>query len=105
MNAKVSRSVMERTFCELESAAIHGRRCPTGLALGAVANAAVRELARRERILLEISGHNWRTVTILTGPNKGKKTQPDPNGARIYRVIGVEDRVNGEIYKPQSRWA
>jgi hypothetical protein len=86
---------MEQIFTLLEKAALAGARCVTNDQLPKGGQAAARELARRGKIRIEVSGHNWRTVTILVGPNAGKSTARDPFGHRVYRVIGTEDLIKG----------
>lgn len=82
---------LDNCFASIERAACEGARCPTNGNCG-VETAYVIELARQGRIRIEISGHNYRTVTILTGPNAGKRTRPDPSGRMSWRVF---DTIGG----------
>lgn len=45
------------------------------------------ELAKAGYFRIEVSGHNWRTIEILVGPDKGARTMDDPKGGTIYRRI------------------
>ena len=85
-------SRLEAVFARLEAAAIAGDRCPENGCDG-VRSDMISALARAGRIKVAISGHNYRTVTILTGPHAGKSTRPDPTGAHVWKVIGTETRV------------
>jgi hypothetical protein len=81
----------------LVDAAVAGERCPTidGIeyrlekrGLPPHAGKAAPDLARLGLIRIEISGKNYRTIEILTGPHKGKRTRG--NGIRPHWII---DRV------------
>ena len=89
---------INQTFALLERAAVEGRRCPMNASpevKGEVAGGAVAALAKAGRIRIEISGQNFRQVTILIGPHKGKKTAPNPNKRRrVWKVIDA----NGSRY-------
>lgn len=71
----------------IEQAAINGTRCPQGTV---VSSHMVRELAREGLIRIEISGKNWRRVTLLKGEHAGKSSAPDPEGRAPYRTIEGE---------------
>lgn len=91
---KRKRPTVEQTFTILEVAAINGARCPTGDVLD---RSNISALAKAGRISIEISGRNWRQVTILEGPHKGKRTAPNPKGHRVYLTIDKAGAlVNGE---------
>lgn len=77
----------EGVFALLESAAINGDRCPQGTV---ISSRMVREIARDGLIRIEISGKNWRCVTLLKGQHAGKATAPDPDGHSPYRTIEGE---------------
>jgi hypothetical protein len=83
---------IERQYKLIEAAAAAGERCPLNSPLGPIDSTALSPLAREGRILVEISGHNWRQITILTGPHAGKRTLPNPNGHAVYRIIGKTTR-------------
>lgn len=78
--------ILDQAFALIECAAINGERCPTRDFLESSVTTA---LARAGRITIEISGRNWRTVTILTGPHAGKTTKPDPFKGHVYQTIGL----------------
>lgn len=102
---------MEHAFRLIEQAAIKGERCPINKSPevngGQLQSGAVSALCREGRILVEISGRNWRQATILTGPHTGKKTAPNPNGEHVYKTVGktvslnLRPRVERE---PRSSW-
>lgn len=70
-------------MCQLENAV---EAEPVGRAPIIRESGLYTALARDGRIEFSVSGHNWRTVKILVGPNAGKSTAPEPNGHRIYMV-------------------
>lgn len=83
-------------FDILEACAVTGERCPDNETKG-LGRALIPDLARAGRIRIDISGHNYRTVTILTGPHAGKSTAPDPSGRRVWRTI---DSAGSHKIKP-----
>ena len=92
---------IQKSFEIIEAAAVKGERCPMNWDLPIMY--AVGVLAREGKIKSEISGHNYRQVTILVGPNAGKSTAPDPSMARIWMVIGKTTIKNGEPWTFQAR--
>lgn len=87
-------STLEETFKALEAAAIAGGRCPMNEPDGPLHYGDVPKLARAGRILIEISGRNFRQVTILVGEHAGKKTAPNPDpNAPIWQTLGKNGRV------------
>jgi hypothetical protein len=65
-------------FATLEGAAASGARCPiTGT--GGLTSQLTGNLARAGKIRIDVYPHNWRVVTIMTGPHAGKSTAPAPN--------------------------
>lgn len=74
------------TFAALEQAAVDGRRCPENGCFG-VAAGTVPGLAREGLIMVAVYAHNYRVVTIMTGPHKGKSTAPCPWSRKPYKVI------------------
>jgi hypothetical protein len=91
---------LEKLFEIVVNAAKFSRRCPTNEELDGAITAAcgLPELARMGRILIEISGRNYRTVTILMGAHAGKRTAPDPGKNRPWLTIGV----NSSKQKPKT---
>jgi hypothetical protein len=83
-------NIGNRVLKMLEIAARDGARCPMNSELPVGAKQMLPDLAREGKIKIEVSGHNWRTVTILEGPEKGKKTAPDPTGSLPYITIDGE---------------
>lgn len=77
---------LDACFAALVSAAIAGERCPQNGSIG-VHKQYTSQLARDGWIKIEISGQNYRAITILTGPHKGKSTAADPSKQRVWRVI------------------
>lgn len=96
---------LDQVFACFVSAALAGKRCPQSHELPAGSPALSRELARQGRIKIEISGHNYRTVEILTGPHAGKRTVGDPDRRAPWRVITVTDLVNGRPHIWARRYA
>jgi hypothetical protein len=88
-SASLTPDCIERTFTAFEHAAAHGLRAPMNNTNGVRTDAAT-QLAFDGRIKIEIGGHNWRRVTILTGPHAGKATRADPLGGRIYKIIDAD---------------
>lgn len=69
----------------IERAALDGRRCPVN-GTEDVDQLRVEVLALRGHIRSEISGQNWRTVHILTGPHAGRSTLPHPKRLLPWKV-------------------
>lgn len=83
-------------FAMLEAAAASGARCPKSGTDG-LTSQLTAGLARAGKIRIDVYPHNWRVVTILTGPHAGKTTEPAPNKAwRPYLTI-----EKGSPPKPQ----
>jgi hypothetical protein len=96
---------IEECFALLEQAAIAGARCPQSAPFGPVRSGDVTALCRDGKILVEVFVHNWRVVTILTGPHAGKKTETPPtfnHSPKPYKTVGRETRVNGRIQESYS---
>lgn len=81
-----SRQRLEDTFNQVVEAALHNRRCPDNARIN---SAQLTALARQGRLRIDISGRSYRTVYILTGPQAGLSTAPDPDKGRVFRSIGV----------------
>jgi hypothetical protein len=86
-------------FSMIEAAAVKGVRCPENYDLP-LTTAAVA-LAKQGKIKIEISGRNYRQVTILVGPNAGKTTAPNPKGHSTWMVLGTTKFRNGLRVNPQ----
>lgn len=67
-----------QAFAMLEQAAVTGARCPVSGADG-LTSQLTGALARSGQIRIDVYPHNFRVVTILTGPHAGKATAPPPN--------------------------
>jgi hypothetical protein len=80
-------ALLDKAFATLEAAAIAGERCPQAPPHGNMRPEYPRDLARAGRIKIEIYMHNWRVVTIMEGPNKGKHTLLPSRAGKPYRVI------------------
>lgn len=77
-----SASQIDKAFTLLEHIALAGARCPCTsgpYASNMLTSELIGALARDGRILVEIYAHNWRVVTLLTGPHKGKHTAHSPS--------------------------
>lgn len=84
-----------RAFAILEDAAVRGIRCP-GRDIADLQRNQAAVLARAGLIRINISGHNYRQITILVGPHAGKSTAPHPMGYRPTRVLDTNGlSVNG----------
>lgn len=96
---------LDSAFAMLETAASLGERCPQSPPFGPIQSTACGALARAGRIRVEIFMHNWRVVTILEGPHKGKHTArcPYPNAKRPYKVIDKDSAPTpGQRQQPWS---
>lgn len=102
---RAPRRTLKETFDLLVKCAVNGERCPLShwdrvpsqppiAAPDLVSSEAINKLAHQGQILIEISGRNWRTITILVGPNKGRKTAPDPYGHQVWQTIGTTRTLN-----------
>jgi hypothetical protein len=96
----------DEAFAALERAAVAGDRCPVGSGPDAnpiVGNGIVGKLCAAGRIQVDVYAHNWRVVTILEGPHKGKTTAPCPKpGAISYRSL-VAKRQQPSAPRPLTR--
>lgn len=98
MATRIGPNALDKAFEIVCAAAVQGERCPENGS--GVAHSVLPALAREGRIRIDISRHNYRTVTILQGPHKGKSTKPDPTGARIWKTITKDGNVvNGKPYR------
>jgi hypothetical protein len=68
---------ISEAFAMLERAAVNGFRCPVSRTDG-LTSQLTSELARSGQIRIDVYPHNYRVVTIMTGPNAGKSTAPPP---------------------------
>lgn len=88
-----SKQELDNAFVMLEQAAVAGARCPQSIPHGPLRYGLTSILARAGRIRVEIYMHNWRVVTIMEGPHKGKHTalSPNKNAKRPYKVLDKDD--------------
>lgn len=103
-NYKPREEIAEIVFREIEAAAVAGTRCPTKdelyLVCGQSAQFGIQQLCEDRRILVYVGGMNWRTVKILTGPNRGRWTRH--NGSQVWRVVG---RGGQRRLRDDERWS
>lgn len=82
---------IEWAFVAILHAALAGERAPKNISLdiedGVVDPLDVVSLCKTGRIKIEISGRNYRQITILSGPHAGKSTAPNPNGSRVWKTV------------------
>lgn len=88
----------DEAMAVITRAVLDGKRCPKNRGYGERGEdelhaAAVYTLTKRGDIRVEISGHNYRRIVILTGPHAGKGTAPDPAGNFVWRVIDAGRRA------------
>jgi len=85
----IPQATLDRNLALIEAAAVKGERCPQAKPFGPLDAAAPAALARAGHIRIEIYMHNFRVVTIMEGPNKGKKTQAAPakGTGKPYKII------------------
>ena len=86
----ISQSLLDKTFDMLVAAAVLGERCPQSPPHGILNKQAPGILARAGKIRIEIFMHNYRVVTIMDGPHKGKQTKAPPNlggSGKPYKII------------------
>jgi hypothetical protein len=95
----------DAVFALVEASAARGDRCPTNADLPFGCKNALPALAREGKIRIEVYSRNWRVVTILVGPHRGKKTKAPPVGVgEPYVVIDDEqDRVPGQSQRSKRR--
>lgn len=84
-----AQATLDLDFAAIEAAAAKGERCPQSRPHGPLNAGSSAALARAGRIRVEIFAHNWRVVTIMEGPHKGKQTMGSPyaGSGKPYRVI------------------
>lgn len=103
MGRRISETNVNLTFERLQDIAIRGERCPFNDALP---SGALSVLARSGRIRIEVFRHNWRVVTIMTGPHSGQQTMRDPampTFAKPYVVIDSTTSVRRSNIPPSNR--
>jgi len=84
---------IDAAFISMERAAAKGVRCPVNKTFD-VTSYRTMALAKAGRIKIEVYAHNWRVVTILTGPHAGKTTAMPPyKHGRPYRTITKEGEM------------
>lgn len=79
--------LLDKTFAALEAAAAAGERCPQNYPFGPMKSGHSGALAKAGRIRVEIFHPNWRVVTIMDGPHRGKRTAPAPLGGKPYKTV------------------
>lgn len=87
----LSEQEIERAFALIEQAAINGERAPQGTPHGPLPHSAITTLYRAGRVRGEIHPRNWRVLTILAGPHKGKSTKAPPWGGKPYKILDVRN--------------
>jgi hypothetical protein len=80
---------LDDNFRLLENAASVGERCPQTYPHGPIGANAITKLVAAGRIRSEVYRYNYRVVTILVGPHKGKSTAPAAPGLAPYLINGV----------------
>lgn len=106
---QISPENLDKAFDLLVEHAVIGARCPRTSGPDAhrlIVTAHISKLAREGRIFVEISGQNFRQITILTGPHKGAKTAPNPDsGTHVWQTVGKEGaKVNGKLVDHGARY-
>jgi hypothetical protein len=104
----------DRAYQAILDSAVKRERCPENGERG-LSSGIVRRLANDGLIKVEVFARNYRVVTILTGPHKGKRTKAPPykvqhpkleitkDGRRVFRVF-KDGRVQAlEDFKRTSR--
>lgn len=89
----LSEAFLNEQFALIEQAAIKGERCPQNYPFGPLSNNAVGALYDCGWVRAEISGRNFRQITLLVGKHKGQKTAPDPSGRPVWKTISRGRRV------------
>lgn len=98
---KRQKITLDEVFQILEKCAAEGRRCPENNAPGCpdgVPHGTLPLLARMGKIRVEISGSNYRQITILVGRCAGKSTAANPKRhAVVWKTIdsGGMRQTNG----------
>jgi len=94
---------LQDVFANLVAVALEGRRCPENGTSECPAG-TVSALARAGKIRVEISDKNYRTVEILEGEHKGKRTLGPPSGAKPWRILDADgDRHNGKMVRSNQK--
>lgn len=88
---KKDRSALrQKNYDLILASVIVGARAPQSKPFGPLDSTETSALAKAGCIKIEIYAHNWRVITIMEGPHKGKHTQlPDPRG-RPYKVVYLD---------------
>lgn len=103
------REPLKTLFAIIVKAAEAGDRCPSNSpptyelrnlfcaeSQAAFPKRGLMELAAAGFLKIEIAGHNWRTIEILQGPSKGKRTKESAHlGGRTRIIDSKGDRWVG----------
>lgn len=73
----------------IEQAAINGDRAPLSSPYGPISRDSFTSLLKQNRIRSEVYSKNWRVITLLDGPHRGKSTAPCPWGGKPYMINGL----------------
>jgi len=89
---------LDRAFEILCACADKGQRCPPASGHAAhsfLKSAHTSALAKQGKIRIEVFAHNWRVITILVGPHKGKHTELSPyaGAKKPYQIIDARGAV------------
>ena len=93
----------DELFSKIVGIARAGERCPTNEHLP---YGGLQRLARSGLLRIEVFRHNYRVVTILTGPFAGAKTKRDPSlgpDARPYMVVDTASGPRRGDIPPENR--
>lgn len=110
----LSKELLDETFAVLVACAVAKERCPItnrhcdGVMNG-LPNGHTAALAKAGKIKIEVFSRNFRRVTILVGPHRGKTTADPPDGpdAKPYRVVTTETyefrhKARSQPYNPAA---
>ena len=93
-----------KTYQRLVAAVLSGARCPpnknyTGTAQPVLVAYVLRQMLKEGFIRIDIYSHNWRVITFLKGPHKGRHTQLPPNEHwRPYKRVEADGTsINGIV--------
>jgi hypothetical protein len=91
----------KESFDVLVKAALANERCPMNARGTFITSHSVSALAHMGWIKVEISGHNWRSVTILEGPHRGASTKHQPHGWLVYKIV---DKNGTRVLDDEGVW-
>ncbi len=103
--AHITQARIEKTLAVIIATALANERCPQNAYGKGIESAALTRLAKTGMIRVEYSSVNYRTIHILKGLHKGKRTAPDTSGNKVYAILDSRGLVRLPVVDNSHRTA